>query len=153
MLRRTIASRAKHPLVVKYDNADFSHQFKRILNREHAHYYKWDDTPLRVYPADRLAHTNVKLDQRTGEALPDVSRRATTYKVPDQEYTAFGIPEEFKDAYWAREREARRVQVPKEWVEHRYKEAWKYDLTDDSLAEKFTFSDDEVIAHARRERR
>ena len=63
------------------------------------------------------------------------------------------MPSEFKDAYWIREREARRVQCPKEWVEHRYKEPWRYDLTDDSLKEKFVYSDEEVVAHAKHERR
>lgn len=116
------------------------------------HYSKWDEEPLNVYPADRLAHANVKLDQRTKE-IPDFAKRAEAYKVPDQRFTSFAVPEEFKDAYWIREREARRVQCPVEWVEHRYKEPWKYDLTDDSLAEKFTYTDEEVIAHARLERR
>jgi hypothetical protein len=152
MLRCT-APRLKRMHVFKYDDGEFSHQLKRILNRKQVHYYKWDDTPLQVYPADRLAHANVKLNHKTGEELPDPYRKADTYSVPDQKFAKFDVPSMYRDAYWMREREARRVQCPKEWVEHRYKQPWKYDITDDSLAEKFTYSEEEVIAHARRERR
>jgi hypothetical protein len=153
MLRRTAIAARKNPVFIKYDNSDFTHQMKRLLQRKYVHYYKWDDEPLQMYPADRLAHANVKLDHRTGQAVYDPYRKADEYLVPDQKYSAYPIPAEYKDAYWIREREARRVQCPKEWVEDRYQQGWKYDLTDDSLAEKFTFSEEEVIAHARLERR
>lgn len=153
MLRRASPLLSKKPVYVKYDDSEFTHQFKRILNRKHVHYYKWDEEPLLVFPADRLAHADVRLDQRTGKEVFDASRHVNAYKVPDQKFHYFRVPEEYKDAYWIREREARRVQCPVEWVEDRYKQPWKYDITDDSLKEKFTFTEEQVIAHAKRERR
>ena len=153
MLRRSAVQLRKRPVNIRHNNDNYTHQFKRMLVRERVHKAEWDPRPLQIYPADRLAHANRRLDQHTGQEVPDVYRRASAYEVPDQQFAKFPVPDEYKDAYWIREREARRAQVPMEWIEHRKKEPWRYDTTDDSYAEKFTFSDEEVIAHARRERR
>jgi hypothetical protein len=78
------------------------------------------------------------------------------YIVPDQHYGRVPVPQRYRDAYWWRERQARRVQCPMSWVADKYRDAatrQRYSFMDFSFEEKFRFSVDDVIAHAKEERR
>lgn len=137
-------------MFIRYDQTAFTDQLKRILQVMPAHKYVWNPEPVQVFPPDALMHTNKKLNHRTGKPLPDPYREATQYLVPDQEYSKLPIPEEFADAYWSREQEARRAQCPDKWMSDRKLEPWKYDVTDDSLRPKKVLSSEEVLANVRR---
>jgi hypothetical protein len=153
MLRQTAVARKAH-VILKQGQGLFSHQLKRILQKNHVHYYRWD--PLHMYPARRLAHADVTLDAHTGARKWCPHRAESTVLVPDQKMKAIPVPRDYTDAYWWRDRQSRRVQCPVRWVEHRMysgKQRKKHDFQDLAFARKFQFGVDDCIEHARRQRR
>ena len=139
----------KNPKVYKLGhNSNTSHQLKRLLQKKHIHRYSWDK--LTMYDPRRLVHTNKRLDHFTYANLPDPHRSATTYWVPDQEFLKVPVPVEFSDAYWWRELQARRIQCPIEWVEHRHLDAQKasrVDFQDLSMKKKFFVRDEQAVRY------
>lgn len=131
----------------------FTHQLKRILNKKSLHRYNWD--PLPMYDPRMLAHTNRQVDHDTYEERYDPHWENNAHWVPDQKYYAIPVPREFKDAYWWREIQARRVQCPVDWVQHRMynkEDRQTYDFQDLGFRKKFQFSYEEVINNAKETR-
>jgi hypothetical protein len=127
----------------------FSHQLKRILNKKSLHKYNWD--PLPMYDPRKLVHANRFVDHDTYEEKYDPHWENNTHLVPDQEFYNVPVPKEYKDAYWWRDLQARRIQCPVEWVHHRMhtKDKLKYDFQDLAVRKKFEFSYEDVIANAK----
>jgi hypothetical protein len=155
---RTTSLQLKNPVILKYGEGLITTQLKHILEKKPLHHFEWDDIP--EYPARQLRHTDRRLDPRTGKTLPDPARDnisfGQNYLVPDQYYHRIPVPQRYRDAYWWRERQARRIQCPISWVSYKF---WspelrdRYSFMDLSFQEKFYFTPDDVIAHAKQERR
>lgn len=160
----------KSQVILKFGEGLVTTQLKHILEKKPLHKFEWDALP--EYPARKLRHADRQLDPRTGAAFPNPARdnnipmkntnntesstATTQYLVPDQTYHRIPVPQRYRDAYWWRERQARRVQCPTEWVSYRFwspKLRERYSFMDLSFEEKFFFSVDDVVAHAKQERR
>ena len=155
---RTTPLTLKNPVVIQFGEGIVTTQLKHILEKKPLHYMEWDELP--EYPARKLRSTDRQLDPRTGKAYPNPARdnmaHGTQYLVPDQTYNRIPVPHRYRDAYWWRERQARRIQCPVSWVAYRF---WnptlreRYNFQDLSFEEKFWFYVDDVVAHAKQERR
>ncbi len=166
MLRSTLLAR-KNPVLLKFGVGVVKDQLDHLLNKKPLHHFDWDPVP--EYPARKLRHADRKLDPRTGAALPDPARdfglssstsssdvQNRSYLVPDQQYLRVPVPQRYKDAYWWREQQARRTQKPVAWEAHKFwsvDKRHRYNFADLSFEKKFWFSVDDVVAHARQERR
>ncbi|KPA76736.1 putative mitochondrial hypothetical protein [Leptomonas pyrrhocoris] len=148
MLRLSVALR-KNPVVFKQGQGMFSHQLKRILNKKSLHKYNWD--PLPMYEPRKLVHANRYVDHDTYEEKYDPHWEHNAHLVPDQAFYNVPVPKEYKDAYWWRDLQARRIQCPTEWVHHRMhtKDRQKYDFQDLAFRKKFEFSYEDVVANAK----
>ena len=156
----TTCVRLKNPLLLKYGEGLLSKQLDYLLKKKPLHHFEWD--PLPQYPPRRLRHADRALNPFTGAALADPARDDTrgahnqAYVVPDQHYSRVPVPQRYRDAYWWRERQARRVQCPTQWVAHKFYDARlrdRYSFQDLSFEKKFYFTTDDVVAHALQERR
>ncbi|EPY30340.1 hypothetical protein STCU_04115 [Strigomonas culicis] len=128
----------------------FSHQLKRILSKKSLHRYNWD--PLPMYEPRKLVHASRYVDHDTYEERYDPHWEKEAHLVPDQQYHSIPIPPEYKDAYWWRDLQARRVQCPVDWVSHRmYNKADRrgYDFQDLAFRKKFEFSYEDTIRNAK----
>jgi hypothetical protein len=164
----------KSQVILKFGEGLVTTQLKHILEKKPIHHFDWDALP--EYPARKLRHVDRQLDPRTGAALPNPARdnnipmnyknnnsennnsssSSTQYLVPDQRYHRVPVPHRYRDAYWWRERQARRIQCPTDWVSYKFtdpKLRERYSFMDLSFEEKFFFSVDDVVAHAKQERR
>ncbi|KAG5469339.1 hypothetical protein LSCM1_02554 [Leishmania martiniquensis] len=148
MLRFTHAIR-KNPVVFKQGQGMFSHQLKRILNKKSLHKYNWDSLPM--YDPRKLVHANRYVDHDTYEERYDPHWEHNAHLVPDQQFYYIPVPKEYKDAYWWRDLQARRVQCPTEWVHFRMhtKDKLKYDFQDLAFRKKFEYSYEDVVANAK----
>lgn len=148
MLRTTAVSR-KNPVVFKQGQGMFSHQLKRILNKKSLHKYTWDALPM--YDPRKLAHANRYVDHDTYAEKYDPHWEQNAHLVPDQQYYNIPVPKEYKDAYWWRDLQARRVQCPTDWVHHRMhtKDRLVYDFQDLAFRKKFQYSYEDVVANAK----
>ena len=190
MIRLTPVVRTKHPVVFHNTRNKFTAQFKHILNKKPLHYFQWD--PLPQYPPRQLEHANRKLCPHTGAELlcahrwanvvnasdsskvaktaigdPDERSLLSTYLVPDQHFGKIPVPSLYRDAYWHREQQSRRTQLPLAegadragMLPHKDADgkdrrhlAYRYDLQDWSFREKQYFNEMDVIRHAKRDRR
>ena len=143
----------KNPVLFKQGQGMFTHQLKHLLQKKAIHRYNWD--PLLQYPARNLWHVNRYVDHHTYEEKHDPHWDARKVEIPDQQFSRIPIPPEFKDAYWFRELQARRVQCPVEWVAYRMHSARqrrRYDFQDLSMARKVQFDEHQVVEMARQER-
>lgn len=105
-----------------------------------------------MYDPRVLVHTNRKVDHDTYEEKYDPHWKQNAHLVPDQKYYAIPVPKEFKDAYWWRDLQARRIQCPIEWVHHRiHKKSGRqtYDFQDLRVQKKFQYSYEETIQNAK----
>eukprot|EP00744_Colponema_vietnamica_P025830 GILI01038119.1.p1 GENE.GILI01038119.1~~GILI01038119.1.p1 ORF type:complete len:154 (+),score=5.29 GILI01038119.1:44-505(+) len=153
MLRHTAVCH-KNPYVYKFNNSRFSTQLKWLLSKKAVHKHTWDPIPL--YNPRDLAHTNQKLDHYTYEPQYDAHREANSFLVPDQTYNKVPVPSEFKDAYWWRDLQSRRVQCPTRWVDHNIYRADRRLYTDfQNLAfqQKFKYRKDDVLRHIKEDLR
>ncbi len=144
----------KNPVIPGFGKGKFTNQFKRILQKEHLHFYKW--TPLTTYDPRPLWHTDREVDHITGQEKASKTWDEDVHWVPDQTYQKVPVPSAYKDAYWVRDAEARRVQCPVDWVFTKYASKngkHRYDLQDLSFKEKKFFSHHEVVDYARTQRR
>ena len=155
--RRSVVAR-KNPVVLKFGEGVVHDQLKHILNKKPLHYMEWD--PLPQFPPRKLRHVDRRLNPHTGAALPDPARDDLRYErnyfVPDQHFNRVPVPRRYSDAYWWRELQARRVQCPISWVERKFQDPRlreRYSFEDLSFEKKFFFTVDDVVAHARQERR
>ncbi|CAD2217798.1 hypothetical protein AGDE_00709 [Angomonas deanei] len=140
----------KNPVIFKQGQGMFSHQLKRILNKNSLHRYNWD--PLPMYDPRKLIHADRRVDHDTYEEVYDPHWMNSAHHVPDQRYHKIPVPADFKDAYWWRDLQARRVQCPVEWVSHRMyssEDRRKYDFQDLAFKKKFEFSFEETVANAK----
>ncbi|CCW63081.1 unnamed protein product [Phytomonas sp. EM1] len=140
----------KNPVIFKQGQGMFTHQLKRILNKKSLHKYTWD--PLPMYDPRKLVHANRYIDHDTYEEKYSPHWMNNAHLVPDQQFYHIPVPAEYKDAYWWRDLQARRVQCPVEWVSHRmYSKAdrRKYDFQDLAFRKKFEYSFDEVVNNAK----
>src|SRR3989338_9205476 len=163
----------KYQVILKFGEGLVTTQLKHILEKKPLHKFEWDALP--EYPARNLRHADRQLDPRTGAAFPNPARdnnipmknntnndaassssTTTQYLVPDQTYHRVPVPHRYRDAYLWREGQARRVQCPTEWVSYRFLEPRlreRFSFMDFSFEEKFFFSVDDVVAHAKQEKR
>ena len=151
-MKQTVILR-KNPVLFKQGQGMFTHQLKHLLQKKAVHRYIWD--PIEQYPARKLWHTNRIIDHHTYEEKRDPQWNVRKVEVPDQQYSRIPIPPEFKDAYWFRDLQARRIQCPVEWVSYRmYSQKGKnlYDFQDLSMQKKFRFGPEQVVNMARQER-
>lgn len=149
MFLRTVLLR-KNPVIFKQGQGMFSHQLKRILNKKSLHKYNWD--PLSMYNPRVLSHANRRVDHDTYEEVYDPHQSRDSFIVPDQQYHTIPVPQEYKDAYWWRDLQARRIQCPVEWVSHRMynkKDRQTYDFQDLAFRKKFEYSYEEVVQNSR----
>lgn len=149
MLRQT-AVFLKNPVNYKQGQGMFSHQLKRLLRKNHVHRFTWDKLPM--YNPRVLVHANRLVDPETHQIVRDAHWEEQAHWVPDQTYAKIPVPKEFKDAYWWRDLQARRVQAPLEWMRHRFyspSDKRKYDFQDLSLKKKHRYTLEEVVANAR----
>lgn len=140
----------KNPIVFKQGQGMFTHQLKRILNKKSLHKYNWD--PLPMYDPRKLAHAGRYVDHDTYEEKYDPHWATNAHEVPDQQFYKVPVPAEYKDAYWWRDLQARRVQCPTEWVAHRMYnkgDRQRYDFQDLAFKKKFEFPLDEVVQNAK----
>lgn len=140
----------KNPVIFKQGQGMFSHQLKRILNKKSLHRYNWD--PLPMYNPRVLAHSNRIVDHDTYEEKYDPHWNNNVHLVPDQEFYHIPVPSEYKDAYWWRDLQARRVQCPVAWVHHRMHnntDRHTYDFQDLAFRKKFQYSFEETISNAK----
>lgn len=144
----------KSPVVFKQGQGTFKGQLERILNKQHVHMSRWDE--LSMYDPRKLAHANRFVDHFTYETqYSDPLWSSTVHEVPDQRYGRIAVPAEYKDAYWWRDLQARRVQCPVEWVSYRmYNKGLRLrtDFTDLSFKRKWQFTVDHVLANLEKER-
>eukprot|EP00758_Cryptobia_borreli_P006689 Tbor_TRINITY_DN5189_c2_g6::TRINITY_DN5189_c2_g6_i4::g.25916::m.25916 len=85
-----------------------------------------------------------------GEEELLINKNKNIHLVPDQVFNNIPVPYEYKDAYWWRGIEARRVQCPVEWVSHRMyvaRERKLTDFTDLAFSKMFRYSYDDVVRH------
>lgn len=154
MLRLTVSLR-KNPAIPRYGKGSFTDQLKRILQKETVHKMVWK--PISMYEPRRLWHADRKVDPVTGqEDLQDAEWENDTYRVPDQQFGMVPVPARYQDAYWTREAESKRVQVPISSVTHRFTNPRlrvRTDFQDLSFKPKKFYSYDDVIAHAKTSRR
>lgn len=137
-------------MVFKQGQGMFSHQLKRMLRKNALHRYVWD--PLPMYEPRKLMHANLLVDHETYKEQYDPHRDADTYLVPDQQFYHIPVPTAYKDAYWWRDLQARRVQCPVAWVGHRMynkKDRQGYDFQDLGFRKKHEFSFEEVVQNAK----
>lgn len=149
MLRHSVALR-KNPIIFKQGQGMFTHQLKRILNKKSLHKYNWD--PLPMYDPRKLVHAGRFVDHDSYQEVYDPHWVNNAYDVPDQQYCKIPVPAEYKDAYWWRDLQARRVQCPVEWVSHRmYSKVGRrrFDFQDLGFKKKFEFSLEEVVQNAK----
>eukprot|EP00796_Vickermania_ingenoplastis_P004521 gene4521-3308_t len=140
----------KNPVLFKQGQGMFTHQLKRILNKKSLHRYNWD--PLPMYDPRVLVHSNRRVDHDTYEEVHDPHWHQEVHLVPDQVFYAIPVPKDYKDAYWWRDLQARRVQCPVEWVSHRMynkKDRESYDFQDLSFRKKFEYSYENTIQNAK----
>lgn len=138
----------KNPYVYKFNNSRFTSQLKWLLNKRAVHKHVWDPIPL--YNPRELVHTNQQLDHYTYEPKYDPHREMNTYYVPDQQYNKLPVPSEFRDAYWWRDLQARRLQAPTKWLSHNLYKAERRLFTDFqnlSFEKKFKYRKEDVIRH------
>eukprot|EP00760_Papus_ankaliazontas_P034274 PhM_4_TR7088/c0_g1_i1/m.55959 len=154
MLQRTHARLGKKPVNRHLAKGMISDQIKVLMNKPHVKpSRRWEDLENGLYDPRRLQNADVKLDAK-GAIRRDPHRQNSTYYVPDQKYVKIPVPEDYKDAYWHREWEARRVQTS---VEDKIHLTWKLstrsrtDFQDLSFRPKFQFSVGEVLELARRD--
>lgn len=149
MLRLT-TSLLKNPVNFKQGQGMVTHQLKRLLQKKHVHKYVWD--PLPMYEPRKLVHANRVVDHKTYQEKVDPHWDNNVVYVPDQTWQKLPVPAEFKDAYWFRDLQARRVQCPVEWVSHRmYKAKYRrtYDFQDLGFRKKHMFSAHEAVSNAK----
>lgn len=154
LMLRTSSRLLKNPVIPNYGKGLFSHQLKRILNKKPLHYHKW--TPIALYQPRPLWHADRRVDHVTGQEVSDPHWDRNAYWVPDQEFGRIPVPGDFKDAYWTREAQARRVQCPIEWMGHKMysrQQRIRTDFQDLSFQPKKFFSHKEVLDHAAMRRR
>lgn len=157
-MRQTPIAR-KNPINYKMGQGMFSEQLKHLLRKDQLHKMVWD--PLPMYNPRKLAHTEKEIDHYTYQEKHNphntmAADNGKVYEVPDQQYRKVAVPSKYKDAYWWRERQAKRVQVPVEMVQDRMynpEKRWQTDFQDLSFKQKFTFTEEEVIAHMKKSRR
>ncbi|EAN95039.1 hypothetical protein C3747_60g19 [Trypanosoma cruzi] len=143
-------TRRKNPVIFKQGQGMFSHQLKRLLQKKAIHRYNWD--PLPMYDPRKLVHANRRVDPETWQEVYDPHWDERAHLVPDQVYYHIPVPPEYKDAYWWRDLQARRVQCPVEWVSHRMYnkgDRQRYDFQDLSFRKKFEYSYEEVVKNAK----
>lgn len=104
-----------------------------------------------MYEPRKLVHANRYVDHDTYEEKYDPHSEQNSHLVPDQRFYNIPIPQEYKDAYWWRDLQARRIQCPVEWVHHRMhtSDRRKYDFQDLAFRKKFEFSYEETIQNAK----
>ncbi|CCW66170.1 unnamed protein product [Phytomonas sp. Hart1] len=149
MFRFNVALR-KNPVIFKQGQGMFTHQLKHILNKKSLHKYNWD--PLPMYDPRKLVHSNRYIDHDTYEEKYSPCWMENAYLVPDQQFYHIPVPSEYKDAYWWRDLQARRVQCPIEWVSHRMyskKDRQLYDFQDLAVRKKFEYPYEEVVQNAK----
>ena len=140
----------KNPVNFKQGQGMFTHQLKHMLRKQHVHKYNWD--PLPMYDPRKLVHANREVHHYSYEERRDPHWDHRAVFVPDQRYGKIPVPLEFKDAYWWRDLQARRLQCPLDWVWFRFGSARvkrQWDFGDLAVRKKHSLSMDEVIANAR----
>lgn len=143
----------KNPVNFKAGQGMITHQFKRLLRKKPLHKYIWD--PLPMYNPRALVHTNREVDHFTYEEKRNPHAEGSVYWVPDQRWEKVPVPQEFKDAYWWRDLQARRVQCPVEWVSHRMYsplDRQRYDFQDLAFRRKPMVGYHEAAENAKRMR-
>jgi hypothetical protein len=143
----------KNPVIFKQGQGMFTHQLKHLLQKKAVHRYNWD--PVSLYPARNLWHADRLVDHHTYEERHDPHWDNKVYEVPDQEYSRIPVPSEYKDAYWFRDLQARRIQCPVEWVSHRMysgKNRNRFDFQDLAMKAKFRIPQLQVIEKSKQKR-
>jgi hypothetical protein len=143
----------KNPVLYKQGQGMFTHQLKHLLQKKAVHRYNWD--PVAEYPARNLWHANRMVDHHSYQEVHDPQWDRQAYNVPDQNYLKIPVPSEFKDAYWYRELQAKRIQCPVDWVSHRMyspKNRARFDFQDLSMKEKFRLPMESVVEKSKQQR-
>lgn len=131
----------------------FTHQLKRLLQKKAIHKFVWD--PLPMYNPRKLVHSNREVDHFTYLEKRDPHWENNIHYVPDQKFLKVPVPNEYKDAYWWRDLQARRVQCPIDWVSHRmYRGTSRRatDFQDLAFRPKHRFTVMETVQHAKASR-
>lgn len=150
---RSSTTLLKNPVNMKQGQGMFTHQLKRLLRKKHLHKYNWDALPM--YDPRTLIHSNREVDHKTYVEKRDPHWDQNVHWVPDQTYEKIPVPAEFKDAYWWRDLQARRIQCPVDWVSNRMYSARRrqeFDFQDLAFRRKKVFTYDEAALNARRVR-
>lgn len=153
MLRQTCLQ-LKNPYVFKHDNSSFTTQLKHLLSKKIVHKRRWES--LGLFKAKPLAHADVYVDHFTYDVKHDPHRRNNTFWVPDQRYGKIPVPSDYKDAYWWRDLESRRLQAPSEWKKHDIYSPHRRAFTDFSnlaFEKKFKYSKSQVLLNMKRDLR